>query len=86
MWDRVIMGEFDLLVYTLISYLESFKEDQFKLLNDVRLENLKQIRKINLIDESKIFKRAIKYYRQTHATNSNSNVFNLIINYLSNSI
>ena len=77
-WDRVVMGECDLLVFMLMSFLENCKEEHLKLFRNFQYSNLKQIQKIGL-DESKVLKKATKYYKNLHPVNPS--ITNLIHNY-----
>ena len=72
------MGESDLLPFTLLSYLENCREEHLKLLKTFKYTNLRQLQKIG-IDESKILKRATKYYKTAHP--ANTSISNLIQNY-----
>lgn len=71
------MGEFDLLVFTFIGFLETCKDDQLKTFGKMNYSNLNLAQKFSL-DEAKILKRAIKLYR---SSNSNPVISNMIINY-----
>ena len=66
------MEETDILVYTLISLIESCREEQLKKLNDLPLP------KHISLDETKILKNAMKYYKKTH---SNTSLTSFILNY-----
>lgn len=73
------MTENDLMIFTLVSFFESCKEDHLK-----QIKNLNDHLKINAtihkfgLDEAKILKTAIKYYKNIH---SNTNISQSIINY-----
>lgn len=72
------MGESELLVFTLIGFLETCKDEQLRLLQkDLNYSNLNMVLKFG-VDEAKILKKAIKYYKNFH---SNQNISNMIINY-----
>jgi hypothetical protein len=72
------MGEFEMLIYTIISMLEYFKEDGFNFLienNNGQTIDPNVIKKLG-IDQSKILRKSAEYYNITH-----QNMYSLIINY-----
>jgi hypothetical protein len=75
------MGECDLLAFTLLSYLESCREEHLKLLRSCRYSEVRAAQKRIAIDESKVLKRAAKHYKSLEHHSINPAVFNLIQNY-----
>lgn len=66
------MEETEILVFILISFLESCKDEQLKLVSDPNFTTLVSI------DEAKLLKNAMKNYKGFH---SNTQLTNLILNY-----
>ena len=84
-WDRLIMGEFELFIFTLISLFEHFKEEHLNSLiennnnkNYSKTENITLIKKFG-IDQSKILRKSAEYYNNFQ--NNHQNIYSLIINY-----
>lgn len=77
-WDRLIMDENEFLVFMLIGFLETCKEEHLKTLLTLTYSNLGLVQKFAL-DESKIVKRAIKFYKSFRS--SNQLISNMIVNY-----
>lgn len=71
------MTENDLMVFTLVSFFENCKEDHLKQIKSLTVKQISSIQKLGL-DETKILKTAIKYYKAIH---SNTNLPQTIINY-----
>ncbi len=72
------MGEFEMLIYTIISMLEYFKEDSLNYLienNNCQTIDANLIKKL-VIDQSKVVRKSAEYFNNTH-----QNMYNLIINY-----
>lgn len=72
MWDKLVTGETDILVYILISFIETTRGEQLKHFKNHWLPT-----NIN-IDETKILKNSLKYYKKTH---SNTQLINSILCY-----
>ncbi len=78
------MGEFDFLIFTIISLFENFKDESLYTLlecnnNQIELNNL--IKKQG-IDQSKILRKSAEYYNNFHSIGHQNNaIYNLIINY-----
>lgn len=77
-WDRLVMEETEMLVFTLISFIESCKEEQLKLINQVDFKTIPRI-KLLVVDECKILKTTVKYYKSCHSSPS---LPTSILNYL----
>jgi len=75
-WDGLIMSKNEMLISTLISLLEHMKEDHLNAIKSMSKYDTNFIRKF-LVDETKIFKKATKYYKYFYP---NSNISNLIAN------
>ena len=72
-------AENDLMILTLISFMENCKEDHL-----MKIKNLDIFKMTNTIqkfglDEAKILKTAAKYYKNLHPNSSTSQ---LIVNYI----
>jgi hypothetical protein len=65
--------ETEMLVFILISFLENCKEEQLK-----QIMNVTKFSKLVSLDEAKILKNAVKYYKAFHA---NTQLSSLILNY-----
>ena len=76
-WDRLVMGEFELLVYTLVSLFACCKDDHLKQIRNYTSLDVNLIKKFYL-DEVKLLKKATKYYK---IFRNNLSISNLIINY-----
>ena len=81
------MGEFELLVFTLISLLESMKEDTLRMIEAMsgggELDTNLIRHKLG-VDQSKVLRKAAEYYCSSSSGTSahgNSHIYNLIINY-----
>lgn len=73
------MGEFEMLIFTIISMLEFFKEDGLNFLienNKHQTIDANLVKKLG-VDQSKILRKSAEYYNITH-----QNMYSLIINYL----
>ncbi|CAF0876339.1 unnamed protein product [Brachionus calyciflorus] len=77
-WDRVAMGEYEMLVCVLLSFLESCKEEQLKCMKTLQNTEFNSIKSKFSLDESKILKRTTKYYRNFH---TNPLLCDLIVKY-----
>lgn len=78
------MGDCDLLVFTLLSYLEHCRDEQLNLFKQISSSEdytklVKQIKTIG-VDESKVLKRSIKYYKSARPS-LNPAVFGMIQNF-----
>lgn len=71
------MEETEILVFTLISFIENCKEEQLKLITQVDFNTISKV-KICGVDEVKILKSTMKYYKTCH---SNPSLTNSILNY-----
>lgn len=80
MWDRLAMGEYEMLVLILISFLESCKKEHLESLKIIDYSQFGSIHTKFGLDECKILKRAAKYYRNF---NSNPQISDLIVKYFS---
>lgn len=69
------------MIFTLVSFLENCKEDHLKQLKTMNFLKMNIIQKFQM-DEAKILKGAVKYYKNFH---SNALTSQLIINYFQNS-
>ncbi len=72
------MEENDLLVFTLISFIECSKTSFANKLSNKTIANSGVGNSSPSIDEAKILKTSLKYYAKCH---SNSSLPNLILNY-----
>ena len=69
-----------MLIYVLLSFLESCKEDQLNILKTIQVKDFSSINTKFALDEFKIIKRTTKYYR---CFNPNHIVSDLIVKYFS---
>ena len=67
------MGEFEILVFTIFSLFSYCKDEHLLLLRDSDTLNVNTVKKMYL-DEIKLFKKAIKYYKNFHNNLSLSNL------------
>lgn len=72
------MKEYELIALTLVGFLESCKEEQLKMMSNIKYQNINVSQNFGL-DEAKILRKAIKLYR-TH--NSNPTISTMITSYL----